>query len=225
MPLERLTIEQVEPPADPPVKFTALFNPEEYTLSKDNNFAVQAIPGLSAPLLQYVGGNVRTLDMDLFFDTYDTPATVKQDVRSLTDQVADLMKISPDLHAPPVLAVTWGSLRLTGVLTKVSQKFVMFADDGKPVRARLTVTFQEYVTPGDQARADNKQTADFSKAHRVQAGDTLSALAARYYEDPTAWRPIAVANELIDPRAVAPGDVLRIPALPFPDPESGEELR
>ena len=49
--------------------FEVSFNPEEYTLSRDNNFAAQAIPGLSSPLLQFVNGNVRTLiqGQDFFF--------------------------------------------------------------------------------------------------------------------------------------------------------------
>jgi nucleoid-associated protein YgaU len=225
MPLEKIAIEQIAPPADPPVKYTVLFNPEEYTLSKNNNFAVQSIPGLSAPLLQYVAGNVRTLEMELFFDTYDTANPIKEDVRGQTEKVAGLMKINPDLHAPPILKVSWASLDFTCVLTRVSQKFQMFADDGKPVRARLNVTFQEYKTPDDQSREDGKQTADFTKVHIVALGDTLSALAGRYYDDPGLWRPIAVANALDDPREIETGRELRVPALPFLDPDSGEELR
>ena len=56
------------------------FNPEEYSLNKDNNFASQAIPGLTSPLLQFVHGNLRTLDMELFFDTFEL-----QDRRSRPD--------------------------------------------------------------------------------------------------------------------------------------------
>src|SRR5215468_95857 len=66
--------------------FSVLFNPEEYTLNKDNNFASQAIPGLSGPILQFVHGNMRTLEMELFFDTYDTDTLPKQDVRDLTNR-------------------------------------------------------------------------------------------------------------------------------------------
>ena len=38
-----------------------LFNPEEYTLNRDINYAQAAIPGLSAPILQFVNGNMQTL--------------------------------------------------------------------------------------------------------------------------------------------------------------------
>ena len=47
------------------------FNPEEYTLSRDINYAQAAIPGLSAPILQFVNGNMQTLEMELFLDTYE----------------------------------------------------------------------------------------------------------------------------------------------------------
>jgi hypothetical protein len=196
----------------------ALFNPEEYTLSKDNNYASQTIPGLSGPILQFVNGNQRTLDMELFFDT----TAQRSDVRAFTNQVADLLKIDPDLHAPPVLLVSWGSLSLRCVLARVSQKFVQFLEDGRPVRARLTVTFNEFLDPEREAKEINRQTADFTKAHVTGTGETLEGIAARYYQNPFAWRAIALANELDNPLMIEAGMELQIPSLPFRDPESGE---
>jgi nucleoid-associated protein YgaU len=111
------------------------------------------------------------------------------------------------------------------VLARVSQKFIMFADDGRPVRARLTTTFNEFIDPEREAKEVNRQTADFSKIHVVTQGETLSGVAAKFYDNPQMWRPIAIANELADPREISPGQALRIPTLPFIDPESGEALR
>lgn len=196
----------------------ALFNPEEYTIDKDNNFASQAIPGLSGPILQFVHGNQRTLSMELFFDT----TAKRTDVRTLTNQVTDLLKIDSELHAPPVLVVTWGSLSLRCVLARVSQKFVQFLEDGLPVRARLSVTFNEFLDPEREAKEKNAQTADFTKVHVTGAGETLDRIATRYYENPFAWRAIALANDIDDPLAIAAGIELSIPSLPFRDPETGE---
>jgi LysM repeat protein len=194
------------------------FNPEEYSLNKDNNFATQAIPGLGAPILQFVHGNIRTLEMELFFDT----TAGRTDVREQTQKVTDLLKIDPELHAPPVLRVAWGSLSLRCVLTRANQKFVKFLEDGRPTRARITVSFSEFIDPEREAKEVNRQTADFTKLHTVVRGDTLAALAARFYADPARWRPLAVANGLDDPRALEPGRTLRVPALPFTDPATGE---
>jgi hypothetical protein len=138
-------------------QFYVMFNPEEYSLNKDNNFASQAIPGLGSPILQFVHGNVRTLDMELFFDTSDD----QTDVREQTNRVTDLLKIDSNLHAPPLLQVDWGSLHFSCVLAKASQKFLKFLPSGLPCRARLIVTFNEYLEAATQVAEANLQTADF----------------------------------------------------------------
>jgi len=213
MPLERVQITNEKTGE----KFTVMFNPEEYSLNKDNNYASQAIPGLTSPLLQFVHGNLRTLDMELFFDTFEA----QQDVRDESQKVVELLNIDPDLHTPPVLRVTWGSLDFRCVLAKVNQKYIKFFSDGRPARARLTVTFNEYLDAATQVSEANLQTADFSKAYTVKQGDTLSSIAANYYEDATKWRPIALANGIVDPRSITAGQELQIPSLPFTDPSTG----
>lgn len=200
--------------------FDVLFNPEEYTLNKDNNFAAQAIPGLSGPLLQFVHGNMRTLEMELFIDTSEPP----RDVREETQKVVGLLDIDSTLHATPVLRVCWASLQFRCVLARVSQKFVRFLDDGRPDRARLTVTFNEFLDPVTEAQEVNRQTADFTKVHVVRRGEDLSSIATAHYEDPKIWRPIAVANNIDDPRAISTGQSLLIPSLPYVDPSTGEVL-
>lgn len=201
-------------------KIFAMFNPEEYSLNKDNNYASQAIPGLTSPLLQFVHGNLQTLDMELFFDTFET----QEDVRTKTSQIFNLLTINSDLHTPPVLRVTWGTLDFRCVLAKVNQKFIRFFSDGRPGRARLTVTFNEYLDAAAQVAQANLQSPDFHKAYTVKQGDTISGIAARYYEDATKWRPIALANALVDPRSIVPGQVIQIPPLPFTDPSTGVVL-
>jgi len=213
MPLDRVQITNEKTNA----QFSVMFNPEEYSLNKDNNYASQAIPGLTSPLLQFVHGNLRTLDMELFFDTFET----QQDVRNETQNIVDLLQIDSDLHTPPVLRVTWGSLDFRCVLAKVNQKYIKFFSDGRPARARLTVTFNEYLDAETQVSEANLQTADFSKAYTVKEGDTLSGIAATFYEDATKWRPIALANAIVDPRSIRSGQEILVPPLPFTDPSTG----
>lgn len=218
MPLEKLTIQVIHSGE----RFKVKFNPEEYTINKDNNFAVQPIPGLSGPLVQFVNGNLRTLEMELFCDTWDTDSITKQDVRVQTGKILGLMDIDPDLHAPPLLNVSWASLQFRCVLARASQKYILFSDDGKPVRARLTVTFNEVVDPEQEAKQVSRQTADYTKLHVVVEGETLSAIAAHFYGDPTLWRPIALENGIADPRQTTTGQALLIPSLPYIDKLSRE---
>jgi Contractile injection system tube protein len=206
-----------------------LFNPDEYTLSKDNNFAQAAIFGLSSPLLQFVNGNLQTLEMALFFDTMESHkragATLNPamgDVRKLIQPVVDLMAINPATHAPPIVLFAWGSLTFTGVLAKASQHFTMFADSGAPIRARLQVTFNEFRGQLQEAKEVKRQTADYTRSVQVGEQQTLSDIAGVVYGDPTKWRPIAIANGILDARRLTTGAHLTVPRLPYRDPDTGE---
>jgi nucleoid-associated protein YgaU len=203
------------------IPLEVMFNPEEYSLNRDNNFASQAIPGLSSPLIQFAHGNLRTLDMELLFDTYEA----RTDVRLQTDQLIALMEIDGALHAPPVLVVAWASLQFRCVLTKASQKFLLFLDDGRPVRARISTSFTEFIDPEHEALQVKRETADYTKRHTIRQGETILAIAFRYYSDPTSWRPIALRNGIDDPRDLDTGRTLIIPSLPFADPATGEVIR
>jgi len=209
-------------------RIQVLFNPEEYTLNQTNNFANVAIPGMRAPILQFVHGNMRTLNMELLFDTFEKHTKGARiinnegsDVRELTNKVTDLLKINPQTHAPPILLFTWGGFSFTCVLASANQRFIMFRGDGIPVRARITVTFNEYVDADALAR-DPRQTADFTKVHTVKQGETLSKIAELYYENAELWRPIAIANDIHNPKDIAGNQRIQIPSLPFTDPDSGK---
>jgi len=224
MPLEKALITNTVTGTAIPVQI----NPEDYTLKRDINYAQAAIPGLSAPILQFVNGNMQTLEMELFIDSYEEHKvgsrvvnSAQSDVRLLTRQVTDLMNIDPSTHAPPVLLFTWGSLSFTCVLASASQKFVMFKPDGIPVRARLTVSFNEYRNVDLEAKEIKRETSDYSKRHVVSQGETLSSIAGREYGDPRLWRVIAIANRLQYARRLDAGLRLLLPHLPYRDPESG----
>ena len=225
MALEHATITNL----DTAERYEVLFNPDEYTVNKDNNFAQAAVPGLSTPLLQFVHGNLRTLDLTLFFDTYEshrrgarTVNAAGDDVRTLTEPVVKLMSINPRTHVPPVVLFAWGSLTFTGVVQRVNQQFTLFAESGAPLRGRLQVTFQEWKTPLQEAQEVRRETADYTRSYVVGEGETLSAIAARFYDDPAMWRPLALANALADPRLLPVGLRLTVPRLPYRDPATGD---
>lgn len=208
------------------------FNPEEYSLNKDNNFAQAAIPGSGAPILQFVHGNMRTLEMEIFLDTYEEHREngrvinqAGEDVRNLSRKFTDLLSINATIHAPAPLIFTWGSLTFRCVLARVNQKFIMFRPDGIPVRAKLQVTFNEFTNGDFEAKEVKRETADFSKLYVVGQDETLSVIAARVYENPAMWRPIALCNEIDNPRVLPTGLRLLIPRLPFRNPETGEVMQ
>jgi nucleoid-associated protein YgaU len=210
-------------------RFAVGFNPEEYTLQRDNNYAQLAVPGLRAPLLQFLHGQAQTLELELLIDTLEAHVDGSRrlneagaDVRGPVGRITSLLEIDRTTHAPPVLLFAWASFSFTCVLSRATQRFTLFRPDGVPVRARLQVTFTEFTNAETEAKEVKRETADYTKVHLVTQGDRLDALAFERYGSAALWRPIALANGLTHPRDLLPGQRLLIPRLPFRDPETGE---
>ena len=51
-----------------PKKIDVQYNPTEFSLDKGVTLGEVAIPGLDAPVQQYVRGNAEKMTLDLFFD-------------------------------------------------------------------------------------------------------------------------------------------------------------
>jgi nucleoid-associated protein YgaU len=213
------------------VRIPVQFNPEEYSVNRDVNYAQAAVPGLSAPLLQFAHGNMQTLDLELLLDTYEAhkfagnTTAALGDVRDLVKKLTGLMDIDPKTHAPPVVLFTWGSLSFTGVLAKASQRFIMFRPDGVPVRARVQVSFNEFRNAELETKEVKRETSDYSRWHELAQNESLSDLASRAYDNPALWRAIAIRNDIEDPLALPVGRRLILPLLPYQDPETGEVIR
>jgi nucleoid-associated protein YgaU len=195
---------------------TVMFNPNSYTISKGvvwtpSTVATAGAPA-NAPVLSFGGGEARALELDLFFDTTEEVNESKRDVRVQTDRIVRLTQISPDAGRPPVCTVSWGSSKsedfpFKGVITNLSQNFVLFDQDGRPLRARLKVTFVEFLNRKDDARKTDPEAT----TRIVRRGDSLASIAADVYRDPGAWRQIAIANGIEDPFAVPAGSKLTLP--------------
>jgi hypothetical protein len=187
-------------------RIEVMYNPEEYKLDQGNDFAEVGIPGLDAPPVQYVRGKARSLSMELFFDAYELKT---QDVRAFTQRIVRLLDKSPRTFAPPVLLFTMGQFSFQCVLLDVSQRFTMFTPDGTPVRATLTVRFQEFVRV--EIEVESGLFIGPPTLHNTVAGQTLSQIAGEVMKDAGRWREIAEANGIDDPFKLPVGGALVIP--------------
>ncbi len=187
-------------------QFVVNFNPEEYVLSNGNQIAEIPIPGAARPPLQYVRGQASTLSMDLFFDSYEAGS----DVRVLTSQIVSLIDEDPRRGAPPVLLFAWGGFAFRCLLESVTQRFTMFLEDGRPVRATLQVAFKEYEEA--QVEIEHGLFVGPPTIRNVIAGDTASGVAGAVLGDPEAWRVIAEANGIDDPFDLATGSAIIVPS-------------
>lgn len=184
-----------------------LFNPNQYTIQKDNSYQWFHINGLETPLYQFLYGEKETLTMELFFDSY----AEKKDVRDYTKKITEIMKIDKDLGRPPRCTFSWGNFSFTGVIENISQTFTMFLPSGIPVRATLQVTFAKALSDKEQEEIKKGLTEKQNAQYKMQENEALSDVAYEYYDDPARWREIADANNIDNPRKVQSGMIIIIP--------------
>ena len=215
------------------------FNPTQIHFSKNTTWSsgadkegaggsTEKQPKRNVPTSEFNGGGAQSLSMDLLFDTTED----SRDVREYTDFLMSLTLISPlasDKNArPPLVKFVWGEfsaqvpfspfstrsmLSFTAYVQGVDVTFTMFLPNGRPVRAEAKVTFtaqkDEEVLPFQNPTS----RAEARTMHIVSPGETLDYIAYREYGDPFAWRHIAQTNQLLDPKGIKAGQVLKITTI------------
>lgn len=201
---------------DPSKKVTCQFNPKDFSISKEVKWNRRIMSGKNVSDVEFAGGEPRNFTVDLIFDSTDTGS----DVRDSYKELLTMGEVEPSQKnqktgksQPPLCKFQWGSyLSFTGVLTKVSQNFVMFKADGTPVRAKVTVTFGE--TPVTVQPQNPTTHTTSRKIWVVHEGQTLDWIAYKEYGSAAHWRHIAETNDLADPKDLQPGQVLKLVPLP-----------
>lgn len=202
---------------------TAMFNPSDFTMSREVAYCEHKVPGLGRPIQQFSSGGAQTMQFSLLFDTYTAtvgahsligslsgalPDIAKISVRQLSKPITQLMEVIDDLHAPPEVDFKWGVTKFTGYMVSCSEKFTMFNSIGTPVRSVVEITLRS--SELDKAV---RNSPDRTKHRVITQGDRLCNYAYGEYGSAAQWRTIAYANGIDNPRLLKSGSSLVIPAL------------
>lgn len=207
-----------------------MFNPYEYTLSKSNSFDEKKAPNTgNSPPAEISKAGAQTLKLSLYFNSYGPkhdgvhphglPQSGVTDVSLITDDLWKFMKVTTegqkdknDKKHVPLVAFDWGVFFFISYITNMTQKFTLFSPKGIPVRAKVDITFTQYRDEEDRKKQNpTSGSGPVNRVHRVVAGDRLDLIANRVYQDATKWRYIADYNNLANPSALTPGQMLIIP--------------
>jgi len=203
---------------DGPIRIPCYYNPERLSMSRSNSWSEKKMPGRGVQRARYKGANAATMNLELKFDTTEEGVPVT----AYTDLLLGLMEPDPLLSGadpltgnvrPPTVTFCWGTMQsYESVIESMSLTYTYFSAEGLPLRAEATMALKQYQTPLPGTNPTSG-TPNPHRVHRVQPGETLDRISARYYGDATKWRALANANGLEDPLSVRPGTVLAIPQL------------
>jgi len=197
------------------------FNPTTIQFEKKADFRREPSQAAAdAPPVQFRGTQSTDLNLSLLLDAVEEPggsvvAEVEQMLGWTTPAAASTSTPSP---SPPKLLFNWGKLKIgtadkfVGHLERVGVHYLLFASDGTPIRAEVSLTLKS-VPQGPGAGNPTSGGQHPYRAHRLSRGETLASVAWSVYGDASLWRAVALANQIDDPLRVPPGRELLLPAV------------
>jgi hypothetical protein len=188
------------------------FNPTSLRLTYTNNIDRGGVTTLNQRK-QNPSAESATLNFDLEFDTAEERTEEGPvDVRTRTADIRQFVEPSPQRpkEPPPLLQFLWG-FSFVGIVTQLVEDIDFFSPEGRPLRAKASVTMKEVrldmeaKTVGNGARTSDNATppgkpspasgapgsapaSNPDRAAMAQAGESVQQLLARLNADPTAWR-------------------------------------
>lgn len=131
--------------ATPSGEVDVQFNPTTLRLQLTASLPKDTPPG--SQVRQSNGSTSATLSLDLVFDTADEGTTTRPvSVREKTAMVERFVIAAPNTpnkEKPPKLRFIWGDFQFDGVVNNITIDFDLFASDGTPLRAKVSLSIQE----------------------------------------------------------------------------------
>lgn len=195
--------------------FTAMLNPETYTIDYKIDYQEGQGQGTSGAQLRFTGIKPQEFAFELLIDSTgivdgNPRDSVEEDINTLRDL---LLKYEGDIHEPKHFKVVWGSLLFKGRCLGLNIATKLFNPDGKPIRAVCKVTFNGSLEDNLRVAEERRSSPDLTHYRVVKQGDTLPLMCYRIYGSSHYYQQVARVNGLTNLRQLQPGVQLFFPPV------------
>ena len=167
------------------------------------------------PSGKYNKTNTEKLSFELVIDCTGIVDSQRVD---LPTEINNLCKVvydyNGDIHRPNFVIVNWGSgLAFKCILTELDTSYTFFKPDGTPLRAKVSLSFNSYLSLSEIARKENKKSPDMTHLVTLTDGDSLPQISELIYRTPDYYIQLAQFNRLNKFRKLKSGTQLTVPPL------------
>jgi nucleoid-associated protein YgaU len=213
-------------------RFTLPINPEQFSQAFKVEYDLQQAAGAKGNDPKFKFTSPEELKLDFTFDGTGVIPVSNQTTKSsqprsfykdVVGQVQSLLNLvyamDGKTHKPNFLRILWGNFDFgdkngfSCILKDLQINYTLFAPDGKPLRAKISATFVNFIEQVRRVREENKKSPDVTHIRKVTAGDTLPLLTNDIYGDPSYYLQVARVNGLVNFRRLATNTDLRFPPI------------
>jgi hypothetical protein len=196
-------------------QYTAMINPESITWNRAIEYNEEQPPNTSSASQKYKSTPCDKLNFDIVIDC---TGIIDPNRLNLTSEIKLLEQTvytyNGKIHRPNFVKVQWGKdIIFKGVLTMFDTTYSLFKPTGSPLRAKVSLHFSQYISPGTVEKLDKPTSPDITHLVTVQQGMTLPQLCEQVWNDDSYYIHVARYNGLNKFRNMAGIQTLLFPPI------------
>lgn len=178
--------------------YKVMMNPESLKWGRSISYNETQSPDSSSGSQKYQSTKNETLSFDIVIDCLGIVDSKRTDLSAeIALLESTVYTYNGEIHRPNFVKIQWGkSLVFKGVLTSFDTSYTLFKPDGSPLRAKVSLSFSEYVSPDQVAKTDKKESPDVTHLVDVVEGDSLPGLCQKVWANSRYYIQVAQYNQL-----------------------------
>lgn len=195
--------------------YTVMINPDSLKWSRSIEYNEKQAPDSSSASQKYKSTPSESLSFDIVIDCVGVVDSKRVDLNAEITQLENIVyTYNGSIHRPNFVKVQWGKgIIFKGVLKSFETSYSLFRPDGSPLRAKVSLSFSEYISPDQVAKTDQDKSPDVTHLVPVIEGDTLPGLCQSVWDDSSYYVQVARYNCLNKFRNLKGVDDLLFPPI------------
>jgi hypothetical protein len=195
--------------------YNLMINPDTIKWQKNIEYNNQQAPDSSTASQKFKSTPSQKLNFDIVIDC---TGVVDSKRTNLATEISALEKIvftyNGQIHRPNFVKVQWGKdLIFKGVLDSFDTSYTLFRPDGSPLRAKISLSFSQYIPPDTANQQNAKKSPDVTHLVEVVEGNSLPQLCEATWNDSNYYIQAAKYNNLNKFRHLKGGTKLVLPPI------------
>jgi len=195
--------------------YKVMINPNSVQLNRKIQYNDQQAINSSAPSQKYKNTPSEELSFEIIIDctgvVFSKRISMDQEIKLLKNTI---YTYKGKIHRPNYVKIQWGkSLVFKGVLKTFNTTYTLFRPNGSALRAKISLNFEEYISPKKKNKKEKKRSPDITHLVEVVEGDSLPQLCSKVWETPFHYIQVAKYNNLNKFRKLKGGEELIFPPI------------
>ncbi|MBI3134484.1 MAG: hypothetical protein HYZ14_07375 [Bacteroidetes bacterium] len=178
--------------------YTVMINPETIKRQRAIEYNEQQAPDSSSASQKYKSTPSEGISFDIVIDctgVVDSKRTNMVKEISLLESI--IFTYNGKIHRPNFVKIQWGKdITFKGVLKSFDTQYTLFKPDGSPLRAKVSLSFSQYISPSTVKKLDKPESPDVTHMVAVVEGVTLPQMCQQVWNDDSYYVQVARYNDL-----------------------------